>query len=162
MIQRKKNRYTHPALAVLLGGIFTLALAVPSTAREEVILQKSASDPQTRAAENFLDQANRNTVNAGELQVQSSRNANQRALILFDFSLLPNVGIKSAELTLTIQTHPSSTRTYDAFPIDSFFVQPAATWNTRVADLGWKAVGGDIPGTATSSANVTNRMAQAN
>ncbi|MGC1107252.1 MAG: PQQ-binding-like beta-propeller repeat protein [Candidatus Acidiferrales bacterium] len=150
MMQSKRSLYSHPLLAVLLVGFFTLAFAVSSTATEQLVLQQSTLT--SRAAENFLDQANPATVNAGALQVQSSRNANQRALILFDFSLLPNVGIKTAVLTLAVQTPPTATRTYDAFPLDSLFVQSAATWDTRVADLAWDTAGGggDIPGTRTT------------
>jgi outer membrane protein assembly factor BamB len=161
MIQRKRSRYSQPLLAVLLVGFLTLAFAVSSTATEQLVLQKSGTNPQTRAAENYLDEANQNTVNADALQVKSSTNANQRSLILFDFSLLPNVGIKTAVLTLTVQTAPTATRTYDAFPLDSLFAQSAATWKTRVADLAWGAAGGDIPGTATTSTTVTNRTAAA-
>lgn len=161
MMQRTKNRYLHPLFAVLFAGFLTLALAASSTATEQLVLQKSTSQPQTRAAENFIDEANPNTVDADLLQVESSNNANRRSLILFDFSLLPNVGIKTAVLTLTVQTAPSATRTYDAFPLDSLFAQSAATWDTRIADLAWGAAGGDIPGTATATATVGNRTAQA-
>ncbi|MFZ0641463.1 MAG: PQQ-binding-like beta-propeller repeat protein [Candidatus Acidiferrales bacterium] len=161
MIQRKRSRYSQPLLTVLLVGFLTLAFAVSSTATEQLVLQKSGTNPQTRAAENYLDEANQTTVNADALRVKSSTNANQRSLILFDFSLLPNVGIKTAVLTLTVQTPPTATRTYDAFPLDSLFAQSAATWKTRVADLAWGAAGGDIPGTATTSTTVTNRTAAA-
>lgn len=161
---RRKNRFLQPTLAVLFGGVLTLVFAVSSTAREQVVLQKSATNPQTGAAENFLDQANPGTVNANALQVESSNGANRRSLMLFDFSLLPNVGIKSAVLTLTVQTPPSllaGTRTYKAYPVDSFFVQSAATWKTRVADLAWGTAGGDIPGTATASTTVNAGTTQA-
>ncbi|MGB6877871.1 MAG: PQQ-binding-like beta-propeller repeat protein [Candidatus Acidiferrales bacterium] len=161
MMQRKRSPYSHPLLAVLLVGFLTLAFAVSSTATEQLVLQKSGTNPQTRAAENYLDEANQSTVNADALQVKSSRNANQRALILFDFSLLPNVGIKTAVLTLTVQTAPTATRTYDAFPLDSLFAQSAATWKTRIADLAWDTAGGDIPKTATTSTTVGNRTARA-
>ncbi len=164
MMQRKRRPYSQPLLAVLLVGFLSLALAVSSTATEQLVLQKSGTNPQTRAAENFLDQANQTTVNANALQVESSNTANRRSLILFDFSLLPNVGIKTAVLTLTVQTPPSllaGTRTYNAFPLDSLFVQSAATWKTRVADLAWGAAGGDIPGTATTSTTVNSTTTQA-
>jgi hypothetical protein len=159
MMQRTKKRYLHPLFPVLFAGFLTLALAVSSTATEQLVLQKSTSNPQAGAAENFIDEANPATVNADLLEVESSENANRRALILFDFSLLPNVGIKSAVLTLTVQTAPSATRTYDAFPLDSLFAQSAATWDTRIADLAWSAAGGDIPGTATATTTVGNHTA---
>ena len=161
MIQRTKNRCFHPLSRVLFAGFLTLAFAISSAATEQLVLQKSGTNPQTRAAENYLDEANQTTVNANALQVKSATAANQRSLILFDFSLLPNVGIKTAVLTLTVQTAPTATRTYDVFPLDSLFAQSAATWKTRIADLAWGAAGGDIPGTATATANVGTHTAQA-
>lgn len=158
--KRLANRFFQTALFALLCLFLTLALVLPLNAREEVILQKSGTNPQTRAAEDFLDQANPNTVNANALQVRSSRNANRRALVLFDFSQLPDVGIKSARLMLTVQTHPIQNRRYGAYPLDSFFVQSNATWNTRVADFAWGAAGGDIPGTATATRNITRGIPQ--
>ncbi len=158
------SRFFQTALIALLCPFLIIVLALPLNATEQVILQKSTTNPQTRAAENFLDEANPNTVNANALQVESGRNANRRSLVLFDFSELPNVGIKSAVLTLTVETAPSildGTRTYDVYPLDSFFVQPDATWKARVADLDWGAAGGDIPGTATATATVNFRTTQA-
>lgn len=154
-------QYLRPPLAVLLGGFLMLALTVPSTALEQVTIQKSATNPQSRAANNYIDQANPNANHPDLLQVESLRTGgkdeNQRALVLFDLSALPNVGVKSAQMTLTIQTPPGSNRTYGAYPLASFFTQPDATWNTRVADLAWGAAGGDIPGTATATAKTNGR-----
>ena len=157
MTSQKGNRCSDQVFATLLGIFLMLAISVPSTALEQLVIQKSVSNPQTRAANNYIDQANATTVNADALQVESSNNANRRSLVLFDFSQLPNVGIKSATLTLTVNstTIPIlTTRTYDVFPLDSFFVQPAASWDKRVADLSWDTAGGDIPGTDTASATI--------
>lgn len=157
LIKPQVSLFLRKALIALLCPFLFLAFALPLNAREELVLRKSATNPQTRAAENFLDQANPNAVNANALQVESGLRANRRALVLFDFSALPNAGIKSAVLTLTVQTAPSilgRNRTYDVFPLDSFFTQSDATWNTRVADLAWGAPGGDIPGTPTATARV--------
>lgn len=153
---RRTLQYLRPPLAVVIGGFLMLALTVPSTALEQVTIQKSASNPQVRAANNFIDQANPNTVNANALQVESLNGGNQRALVLFDLSLLPNVGVKSAQLLLTVQTRPPGSETYGVYPLASFFTQPDVTWDTRVADLAWGVPGGDIPGTATDTAICCN------
>ena len=160
MMQRRRDAYLQPLSAVLLAGFLTLALALSCSANEQVTLQKSSKNPQTGAAEDFLDQANPSKVNANDLQVQSLTNANQRALVLFDFSLLPNVGIKSAQLTLTVQTAPSASRTYETFMLNNLFNQPSATWDTRVADLAWDTAGGDI-GAATATTTVGPGTTQA-
>jgi len=152
---RRIFRYLRPSLVVLTGGFLLLAFTVPSTALEQVIIQKSAVNLQVRAANNFIDEANKNTINANALQVESLLNGNRRALILFDLSLLPNVGVKSAQMVLTIQTRPLTNRTYGAFPLASFFAQPEVTWNTRVADFPWGVAGGDIPANPTATAKLT-------
>ncbi|MHB8410447.1 MAG: DNRLRE domain-containing protein [Candidatus Acidiferrales bacterium] len=152
-----RTQLRHPHFSRILLGVFlALCLGVPVSAREKKIIQKSATDPQLRAAETFLDQANPTTVNAGQtiLRVQSLLNANKRAIVQFDFSSLPNVGIKSAILTLHVATAPESTFTYNAFPLLSFFNQPDATWTNRVADLKWGTPGGDFGSTPTATASV--------
>ena len=154
MIRWVNLRSRRCVLVFIVSAGAALLFGRSSFAREQATLQKSVQNPQARAANNFLDQANPNSVNANILQVQSARNGNQRALILFDFSLLPNVGIKTAQLTLTVQTAPLRNRTYDAFPLNNFFATADATWNTRVADLPWDTAGGDIPGTRTASVRV--------
>lgn len=153
---RRTLQYLRPPLAVVIGGFLTLALTVPSTALEQVTIQKSATNPQVRAANNYIDQSSPSTNNPNALQVRSLLLGNQRALVLFDLSLLPNVGVKSAQLLLTVQTLPLLSDTYGAYPLASFFTQSDVTWNTRVADLAWGAAGGDIPGTATVTATCCN------
>ncbi len=155
MTQPRKNRYSYRALAVLMGGLIMLALAVPSTALETLTLTPSSIS--ARAAQNYIDQANATTVDSDALQVESRNGQNRRALVMFDFSQLPDVGIKSATLTLTVETDPSpltGNRTYDIYPLTSFFTSSNATWDTRVADLGWDTAGGDYSGTLTNSQTV--------
>src|SRR5579864_97986 len=96
-----KSRSGHLWRCVLAGLFLALLLANPLAARERKVIQKSVTDAQLRAMQTFLDQINPNTVNAGAgvLNVQSHLNNNQRAIVLFDLSSLPNVGIKIAQLT---------------------------------------------------------------
>ena len=152
MSQPRRNHHAHQVFALLIGGVLTFALAVPSTALEQIVLTQSSIT--ARSAENFLDEANPTTVDSDQLQVESSDDANRRALILFDFSLLPNVGIKSATLKLTVNTAPNilaGTRDYDLYPLINLFTQSAATWDKRVADLSWDTDGGDMSGTRTAT-----------
>lgn len=134
-------------------------LAAPVLAREQVTIQKSGTNSQIRAADATLNQANPNTNSgaASTLTVQSQNaNRNQRAVVEFDLSLLPNVAIKQAELVMHVITPPASTRTYGAYRITSFFNEPDVTWNTRVATTPWGAAGGDVSGAATNTGMVTN------
>jgi hypothetical protein len=136
-----------------------LFLAAPVLAREQVTIQKSGANPQLRAADATLIQANptTNTGGAGTLTVQSrTGNQNERAVVEFDLSLLPNVAIKQAQLVMHVITPPASTRTYGAYRITSFFNEPDVTWKTRVATTPWGAPGGDVSGAATNTGMVTN------
>jgi PQQ-like domain len=135
----------------------TLFLAGPLLAREQLTIQKSSTNLQLRGVDATLSQANptSNYSTLPTVTVASSNNANQRALVEFDLSALPNVGIKQAVLTLHVTTQPSASVTYGAYPVSTFFYGPNVTWDTRVATTAWGAPGGDIPGTATTTTKVT-------
>lgn len=129
-----------------------LLLAVPVIARETIVLQKSATDPQARGADATLSQANATTNNVGTtLTVSGVGGANDNAIVEFDLSRIPNVGIKAATLTLHVITPPSGTVTYDAFDVTNFWQSNVVTWNTRVATTPWTTAGGDFAGTATDT-----------
>jgi PQQ-like domain len=135
----------------------SLLLAEPMLAREVIAIQSTAT--QVRGADATINQAlpSANSGGAATLTVESNNGAsNQRAIIQFDLSLLPNVAIKQALLVMhaTASTTNGFPRTYGAYGLTSFFREPDVTWNTRVANLAWNAAGGDIGGTATSTASV--------
>ena len=141
------------------AGVFlVLLLAVPARAREQLTIQKSATNTQVRAADTFLDQANPGNTNGSSatLQVRSSTAQNQRSIVEFDFSVLTNAGVKSAQMSLHVVTPPASSRTYEAHNVTSFFTETDASWNTRAAGIAWGAAGGDFNGTATSTFTITN------
>jgi hypothetical protein len=134
-----------------------LLLAAPLTARETIVLQKSATDPQARAQDATLNQANAGSNNVGNfLTVTSVRNKSERAILDFDFLRIPNVAIKAATLVLHVTTPPSGNVTYQAFDVESFWQSNVVTWDTRVATTAWGTAGGDIAATATATANLTN------
>jgi hypothetical protein len=132
-----------------------LLLAAPVIARETIVLQKSATDTQARGADATLNQALATTNNVGPtLTVASATNAAEHALLEFDLSRIPNVGIKAATLTLHVITPPAANVTYEAFDVTNFWQANVVTWNTRVATTTWTAPGGDIAGTATDTETV--------
>ena len=143
---------------------FTLALALllaaPVIARETIVLQKSGTDSQARGADATLIQATPNSNNVGNtLTVASATGANERAIVEFDLSRIPNVGIKQAMLTLHVTTPPpvsAGTLTYQAYDVTNFWQSNVVSWNTRVATTAWTAAGGDIASSATATASVTN------
>jgi PQQ-like domain len=150
-------RYGVLRVATLTATLFLLAGVCPLGARERVIIQKGTSgNTQVRAADSWIDAANTGTNHgaATTLQVQSLNGQAQRTLVLFDLSIVPNAGIKTATLTLNVASPPLLTRTYSANLVTSFWNEPDVTWNDRVATTPWGAAGGNFDGTVTSNANV--------
>lgn len=136
--------------------LMALFMAGPVIAREQITIQKSGTNPQLRGADATLIQANPTVNLSGQPTVTAGTLAggNEHAIVQFDLSLLPNVGIKQATLTLHVITRPTAMRTYGAYPISTLFNQPDVTWNTRVATTPWATAGGDVPGAATATAVV--------
>jgi hypothetical protein len=133
-----------------------LLIAAPVIARETIVLQKSGTDPQARGADATLNQALPNGNNVGNtLTVASATGASQHAIVEFDLSRIPNVGIKQAMLTLHVTSAPGGSVTYGAYNISDFWQSSAATWNTRVATTAWNTAGGDTAAAASSTANLT-------
>ena len=134
--------------------------AAPVIARETIVLQKSGTDSQARGADATLIQATPNSNNVGNtLTVASATGANERAIVEFDLSRIPNVGIKQAMLTLHVTTAPpasAGTLTYQAYDVTNFWQSNVVSWNTRVATTAWTTAGGDIASSATATASVTN------
>jgi hypothetical protein len=137
-----------------------MLLAAPLIARETIVLQKSATDAQARGGDATLNQGSPNSNNVGPtLTVESLASANQRAIVEFDLSRIPNVGIKQALLTLHVITPPpvsAGTLTYGAYDVATFWQPTSVTWDTRVATTAWGIPGGDIGGTATNTTTVTH------
>ena len=138
------------------GLVAILLIAAPVIARETIVLQKSGTDPQARGADATLKLASPNNNNVGNtISVESKTNAIQNAIIEFDLSRIPNVGIKQATLTLHVTTPPAGNVTYGAYNVSDFWQSNAVTWNTRVATKAWTTAGGDAAGTATGTAALT-------
>lgn len=125
------RRISPTILAVILG----CSLAMPLLARETITI--TASSTQPRAADATINQASPNTNITGNptLTVESrTGNRNQRALIEFDFSTLPNVGIKAATMTLQVtSTNATAVEpdvTYNGFLIPGSFAGPFSAQRT--------------------------------
>jgi len=140
--------------------VTALLIAAPVIARETIVLQRSSTDPQARGADATLSQSSPNSNSVGNtVTVASSTGASKRAILEFDLSRIPNVGIKQALLTLHVVTPPpasAGTLTYGAYDVTNFWQSSMVTWNTRVATTRWGTAGGDIAGTATKTATVKN------
>ena len=153
---------------VLLLGLALLGMrAAPVHAQEEVTLQivgggGSSTDPQARAIDAWIDQANPTVNHCAVPNVCSSPDVdvhvgtggsgapgqNQRAILQFDISRIPRSGIKSALLNLYLDTAQNTgAETWDVDQIMSFSSWQQArdvSWNFRTHQLTWSVAGGDF------------------
>ena len=143
---------------LLALGILLVIPGAKDSAREKKTLQKSQTDSQAKAAGTYLDQFGPVAANGNSstLRVQSSLlGGNQRALVQFDLSSLPNVGIKSAILSLQVKTSLAITRTYNGHRVSGFSRESDASWRSRISSKSWTSPGGDFSAHATSAAFVS-------
>ncbi|HWZ96776.1 MAG TPA: DNRLRE domain-containing protein [Candidatus Dormibacteraeota bacterium] len=153
--ERKIRRFAKVTCLALGALLIAGPIAV---GRERKILQKKSTapaDPQTRAADAWIDQANTGTNHGTDatLQVSSQTgNKNQRALVEFDLSSLTNSGIKLATLSLFMTTAPSASRTYQARRMTSLWKESDVTWANRISTFAWGTAGGDNDGLTTQTA----------
>lgn len=150
--------FLRAACATLLLAGMTSALS----AREQIVIQKSATDAQARGGSIFLNQHAANTAQGDGVVVNARTSGGgrlERSLLLFDLSALPPIAVKQATLTLHVITAPTSGRTYGAHALTNFWTTNA-TWNSRTTTANglsdaWGAAGGDFNGTATATATVS-------
>lgn len=148
----------------LLGLFLLVVSTVPALGRETKTVQKTSTDPQKRAADAWIDRAN-TAANHGSdttLRVQSlSGGRNQRTLVLFDLSSIPNAGIKLATLGLFMTTAPSSSRNYQARRVNGggFWTESDVTWTTRVGSQAWGAAGGNSAAPCATCTSATGTTA---
>ena len=145
-----------------LSVALLVAKVTPVQAQEQVTLQLngsglSAADPQSRAINTWLDQANVTTGHATDanLAVQSVSSSGlssalaERVLVQFDISRIPRSGIKSASLQLYLNSYigTETNRQWEVDPITSYSAFPLAyaiSWSNRSNQLSWTTPGGDF------------------
>ena len=130
-----------------------LALSWPAWGREQKVLQKTATDPQVRAGDDYMNEGDDKAKNGAltTLQVQSLLNFDQRTIVRFDLSPALSAGIKSATITLFMSTVPSATRTYTAHRVTRLWHEPKTSWKDRAQAGTWATPGGEFNPTATDS-----------
>ena len=138
---------------------FAICLAsVPPSAvgREKKTLVSAAS--QKRGADSYLD-ANNNTTNFGtatSLNAAARGGTGQaaRAIVQFDLSSFPNIGVKQADMSLTVTAGGNKNGSYEAHRVTSLWTESAVTWTNRVAGTPWTTAGGDYSATITSAVSI--------
>jgi PQQ-like domain len=141
----------------LLVAFAILATVAPSTfGREKKTLTLTAS--QARGADAQLD-ASAATTNFGtatslNAAARSGTGQASRGIIQFDLSSFSNVGVKRADMSLTVTQGGNKNGSYEAHRVTSLWTESAVTWNNRVAGTPWTTVGGDYSATITSAVTI--------
>lgn len=142
-----------------LFTLIALLLAISggsAFAREKKTLTLTTS--QTRGADSYLDTGNPTTNfgTATSLNAAAKGNTGQaaHALVQFDLSSVPNVGVKQADMSLTVTIGGNKNASYEAHRVTSLWTESAATWSNRVSGTAWTAAGGDYSATITSAINI--------
>jgi len=155
---------------VLFLGIALLGIrAIPAHGQELVTLKftNSAADRQARAINTWIDQASTGANHAADVDLHIKPgdtvvpNVSRRALLQFDLSRIPRVGVKSATLQVFLDTAPApNPRNWEVRQVNSFSGFSKAltiTWINRTNQLLWTAAGGDIgPVLASTATGTTN------
>jgi hypothetical protein len=140
--------------SLLLCGIHS-SLQAPAYAREKKTLVSAAT--QKRGGDSQID-ANASTTNFGSatsLNVAAKGGTGQasRAIVQFDLSAFPNIGVKRADMGLTVSSVGNKTGSYEAHLLTNLWQESSVTWTNRLTGTAWTTLGGDF--NATSSAAVT-------
>ncbi len=164
---RKKNRVFFERcdrmktwVLCLMSFALLLGAAELGLAREKKTVQKSSTDAQARGADTWIgaDFPTTNNGTVDPLDIQARSGNEHRALLLFDLSALPNVGVKAATLNLNVTSIGHNNRVYEAHNVTSLWAEVGATWNNRLGTTVWGATGGDFNATATSSFTISSSL----
>lgn len=146
----------------VLSRCLFLALALfafwgcPAFAREKKTLTLTSS--QARGGDTQLD-ASSPTTNFGTATGLNVHGRNgtghiSNAVVQFDFTSLPNIGVKRADMSLTVTSVGNKTGSYEAHLITSLWLESAATYNNRLTSTAWTTAGGDYNATATAATTI--------
>ena len=144
---------THIRLLFLIFAFLLASVGPISLAREKKALTLTSS--QSRGADTQLD-ASSSTTNFGtatSLNVAARGSTGQaaRSVIQFDLTSLPNIGVKRADMSLTVTSVGNKNGSYEAHLVTSLWTELGATWTNRVAGTPWTTAGGDFSATITAA-----------
>ena len=144
----------------LMSFALLLGMTEPGLAREKKTVQKSSTDAQARGGDTWIgaDVPTTNNGTVDPLDIQARSGNEHRALLLFDLSALPNVGVKAATLNLNVTSIGHNNRVYEAHNVTSLWSELGATWNNRLGTTAWGAAGGDFNATPTSSFTISSSL----
>lgn len=137
--------------------------ALPSLAgaREKKTLVSAASQKRGGDAQLDASVSSTNFGSATSLNVAAKGNTGQatRAIIQFDLSSFPNIGVKQADMGLTITSVGNKTGSYELHRATNLWQESAATWTNRVTGTAWTTLGGDFNATSTAAVTINGGSA---
>jgi len=142
-------------LALLLSTAWDCS---PVAAREQKTLTLTTA--ATRGGDTYIDSSatTSNFGTATNLNVAGKNSgANPvRALIQFDLTSLPSIGVKQAKINLFVSSINKAGFIYEAHLLTSLWTESGATWANRLATTAWATAGGVYNATASSSLTPNN------
>jgi hypothetical protein len=145
---------------IVVGCLFGI-LASLAGAREKKSLVSAASQKRGGDAQLDASTASTNYGSATSLNVAAKGNTGQasRAVVQFDLSSFPNIGVKQADLGITITSVGSKTGSYEVHRVTNLWQESAVTWTNRVTGTAWTTVGGDFNATSTAATTINGNSA---
>src|SRR5438309_82757 len=133
-----------------------VALDSPACAREKKTLVTAAS--QKRGGDAQLD-ASTPTTNLGTATTLNVHGRNgtghiSDAVVQFDLTSVPNIGVKRADMSLTVTSVGNKTGSYETHLVTSLLTESAVTYTNRVTGTAWTTVGGDYSATVTAATTI--------
>ena len=133
-----------------------VALDSPACAREKKTLVTAAS--QKRGGDAQLD-ASTPTTNLGTATTLNVHGRNgtghiSDAVVQFDLTSVPNIGVKRADMSLTVTSVGNKTGSYETHLVTSLWTESAVTYTNRVTGTAWTTVGGDYSATVTAATTI--------
>jgi len=137
------------------------ALHSPACAREKKTLVSAASQKRGGDAQLDASTATTNYGSATSLNAAAKGSTGQasRAIVQFDLSSYPNIGVKRADMGLTVTSVGNKTGSYEMHPATNLWQESSVTWTNRLTGTAWTTLGGDFSATATASLTINGSSA---
>jgi len=143
-------------LSVVLSSVQPMAFAREKKTLVSAAAQKRGGDAQLDAST-----ASTNFGSATSLNVAAKGSTGQasRAIVQFDLSAFPNIGVKQADMGLTVTSVGNKTGSYEAHLATNLWQEASATWTNRLTGTAWTTAGGDFNATSTAAITINGNSA---
>ena len=143
------------AATVLLGVVLS-SVQPRAFARERKTLVSAATQKRGGDAQLDASTASTNYGSATSLNIAAKGSTGQaaRAVVQFDLSSFPNIGVKQADMGLTVTSVGNKNGSYEAHLATSLWQEASVTWANRLTGTAWTTAGGDFNATSTAAITI--------